>query len=277
MRAFICLISSNALAKEIVEKEQANLVPQQLRRDPCFTAKGSTISVGIYDPNTNRDSLTNFVFERSKGMDLAALLIESDLNVALDDVAPAILVGTVVLKYPTLRMSIEAAVNRTLRNLLHIHSFTKDEKMLEVLLLPKKNFIAEDLNDLLFLGKTAGSSDNFIAEVSGKLALLRKRRRPRRRAAVDPKKKYIVDNEQKLFDYGYEDHSKYETGAPHTKSCILAARYRLGAKIPLEYRHYNMTKEKGRETWITGEFPDCHHTPKSVNQSHVNIFANDYH
>ena len=277
MRAFICLVSSNALAKALVEKEQANLVAQHLRRDPCFQVQGSAISVGIYDPQLNQKGLTDFVFERSKGMDVAALLIEDDLKVPVDEVSPAILTGTVALNYTSLRMSIEAAMSRTLKNLLHIHALTKNEKMLEVLLLPRRNFIAEDLNDLLFLAKTAGTSDDLIAQVNAKLALLRKRRRPRRRAVVDPKKKYIVDNDKKLFEYGYEIHSRYETGAPHTKSCILAARYRLGAKIPFEYRHYNMTKENGRETWITGEFPDCHHAQKQVDHSHVNIFTNDYH
>jgi len=277
MRAFICLVSSNALAKNLVEREQANLVAQHLRRDPRFSGSGSSISIGIYDPNAKQEALTNFVFERSKGMDVAALLIEGDPDIPLDDVSPAILVGTVVLNYTALRMSLEAALNRALRNLLHIHAFTEDEKMLEVLLLPKRNFIADDLNELLLLARTAGASDDLIAQVSAKLALLRKRRRPRRRPVMDHQKKYIADDLKKLFDYGYENHSRYETGAPHTKSCILAARYRLGAKIPLEYRHYNMTKENGKETWITGQFPDCHHAPKSVDQSHVNIFANDYH
>lgn len=277
MRAFICLVSSNALAKELVEREQANLVAQHLRRDPCFNVQGSAISVGIYDPNVSKKNLTDFVFERSKGMDIAALVIDGNLNVPVDDVSPAILTGVVALNYVSLRMSIEAAISRTLKNLLLIHEFTKDEKMLEVLLLPKRNFIAEDLNDLCLLAKTAGTSDDLIAQVTAKIALLRRRKRPRRRAVVDTKKKYIVDNDQKLFEYGYENHSKYETGAPHTKSCILAARYRLGAKIPFEYRHYNMTKERGSETWITGEFPDCHHAQKRVDHSHVNVFTNDYH
>lgn len=277
MRAFICLVSSNLLAKTLVEKEQANLIAKELRGDQRFNVKGSTISIGVYDPNVNHMGFTNFVFERIKGMDVAALLIEGDPAVPLEDVSPAILAGKVMLDYAALRMSLEAAINRTLRNLLHIYEFTNDEKMLEVLLLPKRNFIANDLNDLLYLGKTAGASADLIAQVSAKLALLRKRRRPRRRAVVDPQKKYIADDDKKLFEYGYENHSKYETGAPHSKSCILAARYRLGARIPFEYRHYNMTKERGSATWITGDFPDCHHVHKPVNQSHVNIFANDYH
>lgn len=277
MRAFICLVSSNSLAKTLVEKEQANLIAKELRGDPRFNAKGSTISIGVYDPNANQVGFTNFVFERSKGMDVAALLIEGDPAVPLEDVSPAILAGKVTLDYAALRMSLEAAINRTLRNLLHIYKFTNDEKMLEVLLLPKRNFIAKDLNDLLYLGRTAGASADLIAQVSAQLALLRRRRRPRRRAAVDPQKKYIADDDKKLFEYGYENHSKYETGAPHSKSCILAARYRLGVRIPFEYRHYNMTKENGSGTWITGDFPDCHHVHKPVNQSHVNIFTNDYH
>ena len=277
MRAFICLVSSNVVAKQLVEKEQANLVSENLRRDQRFKTKGSAISIGIYTPNTTQTSLTSFVFERCKGMDVVALLFENDVALPLDDVSPAILAGTVVLNYAMLRMSLESAFNRTLKNLLQIYAFTNDEKMLEVLLLPKRNFIADDLNNLLLLGQTAGACEDLIAQISAKLALLRKRRKPRRRATIDSKKKYIVDDDQKLFEYGYENHSKYETGSPHTKACILAARYRLGVKIPLEYRHYNMTKEKGSGTWITGQFRDCHEVQKSVDQSHVNIFANDYH
>lgn len=278
MRAFVCLVSSNALALRLVEKEQAKLIAEQLRQDPRFIVEGSTISIGTYNSSSSKETLSNFVFNRSKGMDVAVLLIEGDCPAAqLDDVSPAVLAGTVTLNYASLRMSIEAALNRALRNVLHIHTFINDAKMLEVLLLPKRNFLANDLRDLLLLGQTDGASDDLIAQVSAKLALLRKRKRPRRRAVVDPKKKYIVDDDEKLFDYGYENHSKYETGTPHTQSCILAARYRLGAKIPHDYRHYNMTREKGSETWITGQFPDCHHAQKSVDQSHVNIFANDYH
>ena len=277
MKAFICLVTTNESSRKLVEKEQANLIAQEIRKDSRFKSIGSTIIVGTYDPNKNPGSFTNFIFDRIKSMDVAALLIEGDPKVPLDDVTPAILAGTVVFNYATLRMSIEAAMNRTLKNLLHIHAFTHDEKMLEVLLLPKRNFIANDLKELINLGKNSGASDDLIAKVNAKLAKLRKRKKPRRRADIDPKKKYIVDDEKKLFDYGYENHSKYETGAPHTNSCILAARYRLGAKIPLEHRHYNMTKENGSETWIKGNFSNCHHEIKPIDNSHVNIFANDYH
>jgi len=277
MRAFIGLVSSNARSLSLVQKEQANLFSQQLRKDPRFTVKGAALSIGTYDPGTSRETLVDFVFSRSAGMDIAALLVEGDPDVALDSMSPAILVGRAAFNHAQLRMSMEAVLNRTLRNLLHIHELTKDEQHLEVLLLPKRNFIAKELDDLLLLGLNAGASDDLIAQLSAQLALLRRLKRPRRKAVVDARKRYIVDDKEKFFDYGYENHSRFETGAPHTKSCILAGRYRLGAKIPLEHRHYNMTKEKGSQTWITGEYPDCHHVLKSVDVSHVNIFANDYH
>lgn len=280
MKAFVGLVSSNKLALSLTDKEQANLVPQELRQGSQFTGKGSAISIGTYDPTNSRESLMDFVFRRSAGTDIAALLVENKLALPLDDLSPAILIGRVVLDYSTaalMRTSIEAAFNRTLRNLLKIHALTSDEKHLEVLLLPKRNFVASDLGDLLSLGKTAGASNDLFEAIVAKLARLRRRKKPRRKNTDPEQKKYLVDDRKVLFEYGYENHSRYETGNPHTKSCILAARYRLGAKIPHEYRHFNMTKENGSDTWIDGHFPDCHNDSKLVRGTHINIFANDYH
>ena len=115
---------------------------------------------------------------------------------------------------------------------------------------------------------------NFINLVISRVEALRNRRRPHRKSGYPDL--HYVDDQERLFDYGPEEHSQIATGTPHTSMCVLLGSARFGRKIPLN-RHYNVTKEKGAGTEIEGSFVDCHDVTYTVSPiSHLNVFVNDY-
>ena len=141
------------------------------------------------------------------------------------------------------------------------------------MLLPFQTFDAQELRDLRNICANALAA-NFINLVISRVEALRNRRRPHRKSGYPDL--HYVDDQERLFDYGPEEHSQIATGTPHTSMCVLLGSARFGRKIPLN-RHYNVTKEKGAGTEIEGSFVDCHDVTYTVSPiSHLNVFANDY-
>jgi hypothetical protein len=85
---------------------------------------------------------------------------------------------------------------------------------------------------------------------------------------------FIVDDEQRYYEYGKEKHAKSDTKIPpHAELGSVAGTYRFGKKYDPE-RHFNVSLQKGE---IGGSFGDCHDTPTVVAPcSHINMFPNDF-
>lgn len=89
--------------------------------------------------------------------------------------------------------------------------------------------------------------------------------------------KYFIDERRKHFVFGKEDHEVLPTGEPHQPHCELNGNFRFGRRISID-RHFNVSQGDGDDTFITGEFPNCHDeiiTP-AKNRTHLNMFSNDH-
>ena len=143
------------------------------------------------------------------------------------------------------------------------------------LLLPLRNFTAKEWTELQGVFRGDGMDGNLPKRVGDLVKRINTRKRPRKQATSP--QTYLVDDDDKLFDYGKERHAQLATGKPHTSICVLTGNFRFGWRIPTD-RHYNVTKESGGLTKIAGIFPDCHGDLIQVtDRTHLNMFSNDYH
>lgn len=59
--------------------------------------------------------------------------------------------------------------------------------------------------------------------------------------------------------------------------CAIASLFRFGARID-DRRHYNVSQGEGNNTFIRGEYHNCHGETKVYNREpgHLNMFSNDH-
>jgi hypothetical protein len=276
VRVHVCLLSSNAGANEVVRKKQAALIPPSIRAHERFTAIGADFGASVFDPRTQDSSLEEYLLDRYKTTDFLVLLVDEELCDIAETATPACFVGRIRFEtYPPTNFVnyLTAVLAKLLKNFALFLPFICDGAKEQVMLLPFRTFDARELQNLRDICTNA-LVQNFINSVNGQVEALRNRRRPHRKSGYDGL--YYVDDQDRLFDYGLEQHAQLATGEPHNKACILLGSARFGRKIPLN-RHYNVTKEKRNGTKIEGTFLDCHDAPYTVSPTtHLNVFSNDY-
>ena len=135
-------------------------------------------------------------------------------------------------------------------------------------------FDAPDLAELARLYREETNLGTFTHNCLAEFAEIRKRKQPRRASSY--KVKYFIDDSDKHFIYGFENHSRFATGHPHKPSCEITGKFRFGLRTNAR-RHFNVSKGRGDVTSIEGGFPDCHGVICPVaTTSHLNMFCNDY-
>ncbi|MCY1548335.1 hypothetical protein D9M68_844390 [compost metagenome] len=142
--------------------------------------------------------------------------------------------------------------------------------------LPIRNFNAQELRAFIEVCRTRSLERTFQNEVIPHLNNLLQRRGPKRRSNYPHV--YFKDDAERYFKYGHERHSRYETGAPHTGTCLINGQFRLG--WPLEQdRHFNVTVgDSDAKEQMTCQLPNCHNElVHTRNKSHINMFSNDFH
>ena len=276
MRIHLCLVSSDQGANELVRKERRALIPKSLRDQPRMTEVGAEFSVSVYDPATAGRPLAQYLLE-GEGDEFIVLLLDTSLGNFAEDVAAACIVADVEFtSHPRTNYKnyFAGKLTRLLKNVVTFISIIGDGANEQVMLLPFRNFHAQQLVDLRNVCRHDTLSPDFSNMVESLVAALKNRRRPHRKSNYP--EQYYVDDAEKLFQYGLERHAQLATGAPHTSVCLLMGNFRFGRRIDTG-RHYNVTKESGRGTQIAGEFADCHDQVHAVAATtHLNIFCNDY-
>ena len=141
-----------------------------------------------------------------------------------------------------------------------------------LLLLPARNFIAHEIEELENLFSHCTGATDFGDRLDAILSKLRRRQSPKR--STKYKELFIVDDEERHFSYGKERHAQNETACPpHHLLCLVTANFRFGIRYDSR-RHYNVSQEGDR---ISGVFTDCHGARTILpSRSHVNIFPNDF-
>ena len=237
---------------------------------------GAEFEFSVYDPDTAGRPLAQYLLEDKKDQ-VIVLLLDTSLGDFADDVTSACFVADVEFtSHPKTNYKnyFASKLSRLMKNLADFIGIIDDGANEQVMLLPLRNFNAQQLRDLREVCRHETISPEFVNMVASLVEALKNRRRLHRKSNYP--NLYIADDDEKLFQYGLERHAQLATGTPHTSACTLIGNFRFGKRIATN-RHYNMTKEFGRGTQIAGEFADCHNQVHVVAfRSHMNIFSNDY-
>jgi hypothetical protein len=277
MRVVLVLVSSDQDACDLFRKEKEGLVPRSLREHERIKSVGLKFVTGIFDPAAAQRSIQDYVLDAARSAGAVALLVDSSVAHIAVPVASACFVGNVAFnpQATNYKNLIVATLTKLIKNLVVLVEAQSSAGSQQALLLPLRNFVAPELNALQDLFRLNTISPEFPIQLGRLVGQINERKRPRRQSPY--KSTYLVDDQQKLFDYGKERHAQLATGAPHNSMCVLTGNFRFGRRIPTD-RHYNVTKEAGAFTRISGDFPDCHGAVVGVAETtHLNMFSNDYH
>ena len=213
-------------------------------------------------------------------MDAVILLVENNHSHLLSAVRDAVFAAT----FETQQNRIENFKNffgsffsPLFRNFFSLKTLASDTEKEQTMMLPLRNFDAQELRELARLSREESRSSNLLYNLEACVAAISKRRIPRRKSTSNIK--YFIDDKKMHFVYGHENHSRFDTGHPHVAACEINGLFRFGKSIDSE-RHYNASFGVGDDTSIHGEFPDCHGAiktiPKHPRKTHLNMFANDF-
>jgi hypothetical protein len=276
VRVSVVLVSADRSACDLFYKEQQALIPQTLRKHERVRDWGFEFVTSVYNPTSAKVQIQDHVLHVSKKSDLVALLVDTTWQARVSQATKSCFVGHVAFdpQATNYKNLIQATLSKLVKHLALIATHMSKARSRNALLLPLRNFIADEVDGLQDLFGTRALDSDFLVELEGLIERLNARKRPRRR--TNDEKTYFIDDQERLFDYGLERHSKVATGDPHTSICVLNGCFRFGWKIPTD-QHYNVTKEAGAHTKISGMFLDCHDARAEVRErSHLNMFPNDY-
>lgn len=280
MKVLVCVISSQDNIVETIEKQRDKIIPQDLfkkKKGPDYPVHFKTLA---FNPMSARESVDYFLLREVKRMDAVILLVENQHSHLLGAVANAVFAATFETRLERIdnfKNFFGSYFSQLFRHFFAIKNLMEDAEKEQAMMLPLRNFEAQELLEMARLVREESRSATFISDLQSGLSDLIKRRLPRERS--DHKTKYFIDDKGMHFVYGKETHARYDTGEPHVAACQINGLFRFGKSIDTRH-HYNASFGDGDDTYISGDFPDCHGATKTVlknpAQSHVNMFANDF-
>lgn len=277
MRVVLALVSSDQGACNLFRKEKEGLIPGSLRAHERIKSVGLDFVTGVYDPADSEHSIQDYVLHVARSADAIVLLVDSNVAHVAAPVTRACFVGNVAFnpQATSYKNLIVATLTKLIKNLVVLVEAMSSAGSQRALLLPLRNFVAPEVGAMQDLFRLHTLAPEFPTQLGRLVAQLNDRQRPRRQSTY--KNEYLVDDQQKLFDYGKERHARLATGKPHNSMCVLTGNFRFGHRISTD-RHYNVTREVGALTKISGSFPDCHDAVIEVSErTHLNMFSNDHH
>lgn len=275
MQVLVILVSSNRLvcSKFLNRQHQilrANYLPKALADQISFIPC-------VFNPNTEQVTLDEFLLEKLENSDAAAMLLDTRFSSLTKDYESALFVGPVDLSeyIENVQNVLTGTLSKLLRNLGHLLIELQDSTKFQAAALPLRNFMADELNELATACRLQTLEGNFPSQIQPPLNRLTARRGPKRRSSYPTR--YFKDDREVYFQYGYEHHSRFETGKEHKNSCHINGLFRFGRRLESE-RHFNVTKGDSDSDRISEVFQNCHSQDISItNRSHVNMFSNDFH
>lgn len=243
-----------------------------------FRQQKPTILLGAFTPESHPTpaNFERFLLGQTKGVEACLLLVDREWEFLIENIRSAVLcqvfdrgtVGSSPMNF------FHRETSRLLRGFSTVHTSFASGSEMQALCLPRRNFDATELREIVRLCCEDWSKRNFREKFDEQLKLLRRRRQPLR--ANSSGKRYFVDDRRRYFEFGPEKHAQFPTGEPHLPYCAFNGYFRFGHRID-STRHYNVTAEAGDRTSIEGEFDDCHGTRLAVRRTtHLNMFSNDY-
>jgi len=280
MKVLVCLVSSQDNIAETIERQRDRLIPQDLFRNKKGPDYPVHFKVSIFNPQKAKIGFEKFLLHSSKEMDAVILLVESQHSNLMTSVENAVFAATFEPqdeRVENFKNFFGSYFSPLFRNFFAVKTLMSDAEKEQAMMLPLRNFEAQELQELARLSREESMSGNFALDLEARVADIVKLRLPRRKS--DRKTKYFIDNKGMHFVYGNEKHARFDTGKPHVAACEFNGNFRFGKSIDTS-RHYNASFGDGDDTSISGDFPDCHgaqkNIPKSLNRTHLNMFANDF-
>ncbi|MDY1548548.1 hypothetical protein [Luteibacter sahnii] len=275
MRILICAISRDA-RWAVLKQEQEQLIPEDIRRNKKIIANEPLFHFEYLDPGEGKVYLPNYFYRATEYMDAVLVLAEQTVAQCVADIAPSLF----ICKFEEIsfnsqfRNVVSGLLRRGLLNLFFVVESMASSDNEQALSLPIRNFIAEELTRLVELCREEGVSPEFPDKVGPLLRKLKQRRKPRRTS--NRPEKHFHDDEERMFRFGYEQHSKLESKTPHTRACLMNGNFRFGKRIDAS-RHFNVTDDVKGQSKISGRFVNCHDVLEDVAATtHLNMFANDF-
>lgn len=274
----IVFVTANAEILEIIDKKKAALIPADVRANGFEILGGEEVIISGYSTKYSSDVWQ--VVADLEGMiygDLRSVLLMSDGSVP--DILPVLGdIFTVNLftlpKYGVnIQNVMQALLARLLRNFRYYRTRFLDLKYQQLIRLPLKNFVADEIGVMRNLCHDMIGAENFGRQLDQVLGQLRSRQRPKK--ASSRPERYFVDDDEKHFQLAHEIHAKADTSQPpHTKACVLRNRYRFGMAFDGEM-HFNVSKDNDEA--MSANYVDCHGTSRpGGGGKHINMFSNDF-
>ena len=182
MRIHVCLVSSDPGANELVRRERRALIPKSLRDHQRLKDIGAEFSVSVYDPATANRPLPQYLME-GKEDQVFVLLLDISLGNFANDVACGCFVANVEFAtHPKTNYKnyFAGKLSRLLKNLATFLAIIGDGGNEQVMLLPFRNFSAQQLRELRDVCRNETHSTEFANTVASLVEELKRRRRPRR-------------------------------------------------------------------------------------------------
>jgi len=275
MKISVILATKNRLAVKLFLTRSAQILngdflPKTLQGRVTFEAN-------VYDPGREEKSLAEFLLENSGEADAVAVLLDAPLAHNADQLHPAIFIGQIDLTsyIPNVQNLLSGQAARLLRNFGFLLIDLEDSTHFQAAVLPLRNFDAKELREFSVLCRDSASDGEFGARASALIRQLVARRGPRLRSKYPHR--YFKDDVGHHFRYGFEEHSRFETGGEHGVVCHLNGVFRFGKRLE-EQRHFNVTHGVNDDDRITVVFENCHSQRVNiVDRTHVNMFSNDFH
>lgn len=277
MKIFIGLVTPDEALRHHYGTAKDGVVPRDAARRGYFQGRSPVIATAAYAPDTEPSAtdFERFLLRESAQADACLLLIDQSWASLTANCRTAAF--TIDFHLGQVDVSKQNFFHRVLARALRSYGqiaakFDRADSA-QLLGLPLRNFNAPELRELARLCTAEAISPTLSDDVERQLAQLRRRVRPRRRSAY--KTVYVVDDRQRFFKYGYERHSRFETGGSHKPYCELTGDFRFGRRLDLG-RHYNVSETENDRTSIGGDFYNCHgETEMVTSRSHLNMFSND--
>ena len=279
MKVLVCLITSQDNIAETVDRQRDRLIPKDLFKNKKGPDYPLHFKVSLFNPDTAKIGFEKYLLQAAKGMDAVILLVESQHATLMDSVRNAVFATTFEAqeRVENFKNFFGSYFSPLFRNFFALRTLMHDAVKEQAMMLPLRNFDAQELQELARLVRDEGLEGNFILDVEACVADIVKRRLPRKKS--DFKTKYFIDDKDMHFVYGNEKHARFDTAKPHVAACEINGLFRFGKSIDTS-RHYNASFGDGDNTSIFGDFPDCHgvlkNVPRHPHKTHVNMFANDF-
>lgn len=270
MRIQLFVVSKNQAACDCAGRLKERAIPRDTLKKLYDTGARPEIRALRLKEN-DYDDIARSILELTSIHDDVIVLTVGDTG-ALDQViAPHVLCHAInedIRKNP--KNILGSAYTQLLRRYIRVKEKYQDLGHRKMMLLPMKNCLSKELDELLKLSIFDGRHGAFSVEVDRLIARLRSRMKPKKRTA-DPCS-YFVDDNSRHFQLGHEQHALASDACPpHKMSCVLGVHFRMGMRINRQ-DHFNVSKDAD---YISGVFEDCHDDPVLVKSTtHLNMFPN---